>query len=158
MSSSATEGPVGRLLAESFVALEHEQPALHARLCEQLQGRKVEVCVGSERFLLGFVPGSAWVEPAGPPAEALLLTGRRALGDVLGARLSLGEAVLTDAVEVVAPLASLMALHDGLVTYVHGAVRCPSFPSLLARLRAVCSEDAPSPSSHGGDSHGSGDR
>ena len=158
MNSSATEGPVGRLLAESFVALAREQPALHARMCEQLQGRKLEVCVGAERFLLDFTPDSPRVEPAGPPADTLLLTGRRVLADVLGARLSLGEAVLTDALEVVGPLPSLMALHDGLVTYVHGAVRCPSFPALLARLRAVCREDVPSLSPHGGEAHDPGDR
>lgn len=152
MSSSGTEGPVGRLLAESFAALAREQPALHARMCEQLQGRKVEVCVGAERFLLGFDPGLARVEPVGPPADALLLTGRRVIGDVLDARLSLTRAVLTDALEVVGPLASLMALHEGLVTFVHGAVRCPSFPALLARLRAVCREGAPSRPA-GGEAH-----
>lgn len=152
MSSSGTEGPVGSLLAESLTALAREQPALHARMCEQLQGRAVEVRVDAERFVLGFTPGHARVEPGGREADAVILTGRRALGEVLGARLSLAEAVLTDALEVVGPLASLMALHEGLVTYVHGAVRCPSFPSLLTRLRAVCREG---PASPGGASHGS---
>ena len=144
MSSSATEGPVGRLLAESFTALAREQPALHARMCTQLRGRRVEVCVGAERFHLAFAAERAQVEPVGPEADALLITGRHVIADVLDARLPLTEAVLTDALEVVAPLPSLMALHEGLVTFVHGAVRCPSFPSLLARLRAVCREGAPS--------------
>jgi hypothetical protein len=108
--------------------------------------------VGAERFFLGFAPGSARVESTGPTAQALLVTGRGVLADVLDARLSLTRAVLTDALEVVGPLASLMALHEGLVTYVHGAVRCPSFPSLLARLRAVCREGAPSCPA-GGEAH-----
>ncbi len=154
-SSSATDGPVRRLLAESLLSLAREQPAQHALMCEQLQGHSVEVCVGTERFFLGFAPGSARVEAAGPPAEALLVTGRRVLADVLDARLSLSDAVLTDALEVMGPLPSLMALHEGLVTYVHGAVRCPSFPSLLSRLRAVCREDAAAHPSPGGDSHDS---
>ncbi|WP_205525453.1 sterol-binding-like protein [Pyxidicoccus trucidator] len=149
---------MGALLAESFLALSRELPAQHALMCEQLQGRRVEVCVGAERFFLGFAPGSARVESAGPPAEVLLLTGRRVLADVLDARLSLTRAVLTDALEVVGPLPSLMALHDGLVTYVHGAVRCPSFPPLLARLRAVCREDAAPHSPPGGEAHGSRER
>lgn len=158
MSSSGTEGPVGRLLTESFQALAREQPAQHALMCEQLQGHTVEVCVGAERFFLGFARGGARVESTGPAAQALLVTGRGVLADVLDARLSLTRAVLTDALEVVGPLASLMALHEGLVTYVHGAVRCPSFPSLLARLRAVCREGAPSKSSSGGELHDAGDR
>ena len=158
MSSSGTEGPVGRLLAESFLALAREQPALHARMCGQLQDRVVETWVDAERFFLCFTPDGARVETAERPADARILAGRRALADVLGARLSLTEAVLTDALEVVGPLASLMALHEGLVTYVHGAVRCPSFPSLLARLRAVCREDAPSHSSEGGQLHDRRDR
>ncbi|MFP2929920.1 NAD(P)-binding protein [Pyxidicoccus sp. 3LG] len=124
---------MGKLLAESLVALAREQPRQHARLCEQLQDRTVEVRVEAEHFLLRFAPEGARVERAGAPSEARVLMGRRALGDVLAARLSLAEAVLTDAVEVVGPLDTLMALHEGLVTYVHGAVRCPSFPSLLAR-------------------------
>ena len=138
-----------KLLAESLVALAREQPKQHARLCEQLQGRTVEVRVDAEHFLLRFTPESTRVERAGAPGEARVLMGRRALGDVLAARLSLAEAVLTDAVEVVAPLDSLEVLHEGLVTYVHGAVRCPSFPSLLARLRRACRETAP----HGGEAH-----
>lgn len=147
---------MGKLLAESLVALAREQPRQHARLCEQLQDRTVEVRVEAEHFLLRFAPEGARVERAGAPSEARVLMGRRALGDVLAARLSLAEAVLTDAVEVVGPLDTLMALHEGLVTYVHGAVRCPSFPSLLARLRAVCREAVPFP--HGGESHATGDR
>jgi hypothetical protein len=113
-------------------------------MCTQLSGRSVELCVGAERFHLAFTPGHARVEPAGPGADVLLLTGRHVIADVLDARLSLTEAVLTDALEVVAPLSSLGVLHEGLVTFIHGAVRCPSFPSLLARLRAVCREGAPS--------------
>jgi hypothetical protein len=149
---------VGNLLAESFQALAREQPGLHARMCEQLQHRVVEARVDVERFFLCFTPDAARVEAAERPADARILTGRRALADVLGARLSLTEAVLTDALEVVGPLVSLMALHEGLVTYVHGAVRCPSFPSLLARLRAECREGAPTPSVPGGEPHERGDR
>ncbi|QSQ27928.1 sterol-binding-like protein [Pyxidicoccus parkwayensis] len=135
---------MGQLLAESFTALAREQPALHSRMCTQLAGRRLEVCVGTERFHLAFTADRARVEPVGPEADALLLTGRNVIGDVLDARLSLTHAVLTDALEVMGTLPSLMALHEGLVTYVHGAVRCPSFPSLLSRLRAVCREDVPS--------------
>lgn len=149
---------MGNLLAESFRSLSREQPGLHARMCKQLQYRVVEARVDAERFFLCFTPDAARVQAAGRPADARILTGRRALADVLGARLSLTEAVLTDALEVVGPLASLMALHEGLVTYVHGAVRCPSFPSLLARLRAECREGAPTPSVPGGEPHEPRDR
>ncbi len=147
-NSSATEGPVAALLDESLGMLAREQPALHARMCAQLQHRAVEVRVDAERFFLCVTPDAARVDTAARPSDARIHTGRRAIADVLGARVSLAEAVLADRVELIAPLDTLLVLHEGLVTYVHGAVRCPSFPALLARLQAVCRE-APSSSPPG---------
>jgi hypothetical protein len=148
-SSSATErlGPVGELLAASFAMLAAELPAAHDRMCARLSGRAVEIRVGGERLLATFGPAGARVVAVGegeegeaPGVSARIAASRGAILDVLDARRSIAEAVLADEVEVLAPIDELVELMGGLRAYVHGAVRCPSFPRLLARFRAACAE------------------
>jgi hypothetical protein len=141
-SSSVAEGLVATLLAESFTVLLREQPEAHARLCARLAGLSVVVEVDEERFTLGFTSRRARLRALNGDESARLSTHRRTLLDVLDDRQSLTEAVLADAVEVVGPLDTLLRLHEGLLLYVQGAVRCPGFASLLKRLREGCSRMA----------------
>jgi hypothetical protein len=140
-SSSVTSGPVARLLGESFAVLAAELPAAHARMCALLAGRAVAIDVDGERFVAAFEGGQARVAslPAGedPAAGVRVATGRAAILAVIEARRSLADAVLADEVRVVGDLDRLVEAHHALVTYVHGAVRCPSFPSLLQRFRTL---------------------
>ena len=139
-SSSATEPTVEGLLAESFVVLAAELPPAWARFCAALDGRTVEIRVDGERFTVGFAAATATIAggaAASSPVDALLETTRRTIEDVLDARLSLRDAVMGDALRVVAPLAMMSRLHTGILAYVHGGVRCPSFPALLKRFRAL---------------------
>jgi hypothetical protein len=139
-SSSATEPTVAGLLAESFVVLASELPPAWTRFSACLDGCTVEIHVDGESFTVGIAAGTATIAggPATPaPADALLETTRRTIEDVLDARLSLREAVMHDALQVVAPLAMMSRLHAGILAYVHGGVRCPSFPALLKRFRAL---------------------
>jgi hypothetical protein len=54
---------------------------------------------------------------------------------LIDAELSLVDAVLADHLSLRGALPDLLAFHEGLTTYVHGAVRAPSFPALLAAYR-----------------------
>ena len=123
------------LLAESFEVLRREQPEAYGRMCERLDGLAVSLEVEAERFAAVFSAQRAHVSAATGAEVARVTTRRRTVLDVLDDRQSLTEAVLTDAVEVVGPLDTLLRLHEGLVVYVQGAVRCPGFASLLRRLR-----------------------
>jgi hypothetical protein len=130
---------VAQLLRESFAVLAAELPDAHARLCARLAGSAVELSVDGERFVAVFAGGEARVEepPVGEETAAAVrvATGRRAILAVIDAERSLADAVLAGEVHVVGDLAPLVEAHHALLTYVHGAVRCPSFPALLARFR-----------------------
>jgi hypothetical protein len=138
-NSSEGEGRVAPLLAESFGVLLREQPEAHARMCVLLQGLSVTVTVDEERFTVDFTSRRARVRAATGDGSVRVSTYSRTLLDVLDDRQSLTEAVLADEVEVVGPLDTLLRLHEGLLLYVQGAVRCPGFASLLRRLREDCS-------------------
>jgi hypothetical protein len=138
-SSSAASDSAASLLAASFAALAAELPAAHARMCALYAGRAVEIHVGEERFVASFAEGQGSVRTLDPgeatsTAEVRVVTTARAILDVIGARRSLAEAVLADEVEVVGALPDLVAAHAALLAYVHGGVRCPSFPALLERF------------------------
>lgn len=140
-SSSVTTDSVATLLIASFEALAAELPAAHARMCARLDGRALALRIDDERILVTFAEGSGAVRSLAddeePAADVRVVTSRRAILDVLDARRSLAEAVLADEVEVIGDLARLTEAQEGLLTYVHGGVRCPSFPALVERFRRL---------------------
>jgi hypothetical protein len=132
--------PIAALLAESFELLAARLPQAHARMLALLRGSEIELVLDGERIRLRFGHGVELNnqnvdEPtsSGPRIECSVAT----ILAVLDARLTLPEAVESDALRVRADLDRLVFLHDGLLAYVHGAVRCPGFPELLVRLRAL---------------------
>jgi hypothetical protein len=133
--------PVAGLLGESFAVLAAELPAAHARMCARLAGRRVDLRVDGERFVAAFDGGQASVRACAadeePAADVRVVTGRGAILAVIDAERSLAEAVIAGEVHVVGDLDRLVEAHLALVAYVHGAVRCPSFPALLGRFRAM---------------------
>ncbi|WP_437899293.1 sterol-binding-like protein [Sorangium sp. So ce124] len=133
------------LLDESLATLARELPEAHARMCARLAGRTVRIEVDGEIFAAVFEGAAARVRRLGAEddagADASITASRRAIRDVLEARRSLADAVLADEVEAVAPIDSLVEVLSGLSTYVHGAVRCPSFPRLLERFQALLAGD-----------------
>ncbi|MDC0683647.1 sterol-binding-like protein [Sorangium atrum] len=133
------------LLDESFATLARELPEAYARMCARFAGKTVRIEVDGERFVAAFESAAARVRRVGTEddvgADASITTSRRAIRDVLEARRSLSDAVLADEVEAVAPLDSLVEVLAGLSMYVHGAVRCPSFPRLLERFQGLLAGD-----------------
>jgi hypothetical protein len=64
-------------------------------------------------------------------------TTRRAILDLVDARTTLMAAVVADRVWLRGSVEDLLAFHDGLMVYLGGAVRSPSFPWLLRQFRAA---------------------
>ncbi|MFV8750950.1 sterol-binding-like protein [Nannocystaceae bacterium ST9] len=131
-------GPIAALLAESFELLAARLPQAHARVLGLLRGHEVELRLDHEAIALRFGPGvdvraATELDPARPRIECSLGT----IVAVLDARLTLAEALESDSLRVRADLERLVHLHEGLLAYVHGAVRCPGFPELLLRLRVL---------------------
>lgn len=152
MSSSSSEDDelIGPLLRESFEVLSREHPEAYARMCMCLADLSVVIGVDEERFVAEFSAQRAWVRAARSDERARphVFTRRPTLLDVLDNRQELTRAVLTDAVEVVRPMEELLRMHEGLLFYVRGAVRCPGFIPLLRRLRASVSPPSETGVSH----------
>jgi hypothetical protein len=124
-------------LAESFALLRREADDVHGTLCRRLEGRTVAIRVDGEAVAVRFDAIRADVLGSHPSAEIEVSTTRAAILDVLAGDLNLLDAVLADRLVLRGAPAALLAFHDGLLLYVHGAVRAPSFPSLLRRFRAT---------------------
>jgi hypothetical protein len=122
-------------IGASLVALRQECPTAYFLMCGQLAPRRVRLMIDGESVTLAFDPSGARVLPVAQNPTAELVTSRRTILDVLDARLTLAEAVLSDAIVLKGRVDDLAAFHDGLMTYVRGAVRCPTFPRLLDRFR-----------------------
>ena len=127
--------PVSSLLRRSIECLADEVPASYRLVLDRLGELVVELRVDAECFALR---GGERLEVSdGPPhaAGACIATSRRAVVDVVDARIGLGEAVESGAVSVRGSLDDVQRAHDTLLAYVHAAVRAPSQPALLAALR-----------------------
>jgi N-methylhydantoinase B/oxoprolinase/acetone carboxylase alpha subunit len=134
-SSSARNTSLGALLEESFEILLREVPEAHRRMCTTLKGAAVSIHVDDDHVVALFDAATATVGNDTSRVTTDVATSRQAIIDVVEGRLSLYDAVLADVVRARAPLDALVQLYDGLVMYVHGAVRSPSFPKLLERFR-----------------------
>lgn len=139
-SSSVTELSVQALLARSFALLTREQPQAHERILMPLAGLAVALKIDAEHFTAAFTSTQAHLRAVDGQESITVGTSRRTILEVLDDRRMLTEAVLSNAVEVVGPLEVLLRAHEGLIRYVHGAVRCAGFPSLIHQLRLTCAD------------------
>lgn len=129
------------LLAESFAILEHEVPDAYEMMCDRLDGYRVGIRVDDEQFVAEFADGRARVLQNVESSYVQIATSRAAILAVLDGEVSLLNSVLGDEVQAKASLDDLITVNSGLAMYVKGAVRCPSFPALVERLRGANDPD-----------------
>jgi len=130
------DGHFTEFLCRSFETLEGEMPHIYTELCGRLAGRKVSLQVEKERVGLLFGAGRVRMYPGGLTAEIALNTSCETILALVDAELTLLEALLRGDIHLLGGPADVAAFHDGLMLYLHGAVRAPSFPALLRRFRA----------------------
>lgn len=106
-------------------------------MCRQLAPRAVRLCVGDETIPLVFAPAEVRTVTAIKRPQIEVVTSRAAILAVIDAASTLLQAVLDDRLALRGAPEDLLAFHDGLMAYVHGAVRAPSFPALLRAFRAA---------------------
>jgi hypothetical protein len=136
VSSSALENETfASFLARSFDLLRREMPEIYGRMCDHLATRRVILCVDRQPVALTFSRQRVRFIEIPQAAEVHVSTTSRDVVRVIDAETSLTEAVLDGTLYVRGELDDLVAFHDGLLAYVHGAVRAPSFPSLLREYR-----------------------
>ena len=135
MSSSHNDSSFARFIGSSLETLRNELSTAYHLLCTQLASRSVLLVIDGETVALAFNDSEASVLAELHNPTVQLHASRRTLLDVIDARLTLYEAVLSDSIVLEGNADDLVAFHDGLLTYVQGAIRCPSFPALLDHFR-----------------------
>jgi hypothetical protein len=120
-------------LVRSLGLLEVEKPRVHAALCRMLAGKELDFSIDRARVVLRFNPALE-VDDASDAPHVRVTSDRAAILGVLDG-LSLEDAIVGERVSLQGALEDLVLFHDALLTYLHGAVRCPSFPKLLAEYR-----------------------
>lgn len=140
MSFSPSDSSIAGFIETSLAALRHECPTAYIQMCALLVPREVLLLIEGEAVALAFGRDRVHSLPRPRSPTVQLRTTRQTILDVIDYRLTLDEAVLVDAILLRGDVEDLALFHEGLLTYVCGAVRCPSFPPLLDRFRQVSSE------------------
>jgi hypothetical protein len=135
LSSSGAEAPIHAFVEASLTSLREEFPQAYYLMCRKLAGRTVLLSIDGEEIPLAFETRTARVAAKLARADVRVRTSRESILDVLDARLSLQGAVESGGLELWGTTEDLELFHEALLIYVEGAVRCPSFPTLLDRYR-----------------------
>jgi hypothetical protein len=131
----------GEFLWASFDALAAEEPDAFRRMSEQLAPRSVRFEVDGDSFVVRFRrDGPLRVDTEREPAIEVA-TSRCAILRLIDAEHTLASSVLEGELGLRGRVGDLLAFHDGLMAYLHGAVRTHRFPDLLREYRGV---EAPS--------------
>ena len=132
-----TDPTLRRLLVESFEVLRTDLPPSYGALCRRLDRLAIEIRVDGEGFVVRFSESRAGVADISGSTDAHIETSVGCILAVIDGAIDLSEAVMRHEVRVVGALSVVTRLHEGILAYVHGAVRCPAFPELLRRLRSL---------------------
>jgi hypothetical protein len=135
LSSSRDDWSFATFIGASLETLSNEFSTAYHLLYTQLASRSVLLVIDDEAVVLAFDREGAHVLPELGNPTIRLQTSRQTILDVIDARLTLLEAVLEDSIVLQGDTESLAAFHEGLLTYIQGAIRCPSFPALLDHFR-----------------------
>ncbi len=132
-------------LAQSFGALQRELPAVYAQLCRQLCPREVGIVVDGETVAACFQRDDVRLSRHRVNPAVEMRTSRGAILAVIDGESTLLDSILDDRLCLRGGPEDVLAFHEALLTYVHGAVRAPSFPGLLADFRTASPEAADRP-------------
>lgn len=132
MSSSASSAEFRALVGRSLEVLRREHPVAYGRMCRALSGTAVTLRVDRESMTLSFAGEHSLGDES--PAAVEFRSSRAALLAMLRGRVSLVDAILRGRADLRGPVEAIARFHDGLMLYLHGAVRAPSFPALVHEL------------------------
>jgi hypothetical protein len=127
--------PFRSFLLASFDILERELPWAYRAVCVTLAPRVVLLRVDRDAMGLRFEPTRIVLCPRAATACVEVETGRHTILAAIDAETTLLSAVLDDQLLLRGSAEDILAFHDALMWYLHGAVRAPSFPVLLRRYR-----------------------
>lgn len=136
-ASVPAPGSFAAFLHEAMSALEREHPTAWERLCLALRRRRVTLSVDEEIVPMAFEVDGVTFLPYAGEAHVILETDRPTIFTLVDGVLSLEEAVKRDRLRLRGRPDDVVRFHDGLMQWLHGAVRSPAFPGLLRAFRAA---------------------
>jgi hypothetical protein len=134
-------GPVPQARFVSFLrrsldALARERPDVARRLAAEIGPLAVAIEVDGDRALLSSDGRTVRCDQDARDAAVDVRADLTTLLALIDGETSLEDAVLAERVLLRGDAPDLARFHDALWLYLQGAVRAPSFPALLAELRA----------------------
>jgi len=137
VSSSATDQSFASFLERSLELMRVERPDVFGELRRAGASRGVLVCVDGESIHLDFRPQELCTTREGRAADVRVATTSDAILDAIDGDATLAELALADRLDLHGSVDGVLAFHDVLAVYVHGAVRAPSFARLLREFRGA---------------------
>ena len=135
-SSIVAAADLRGFVERSLTILAAEAPASYDRLARALAGHAIRVFGHGESFRVGFDVGRVACGPARGDEAILASIDKPTILALVDGAVTLEQTLREDRfVLKTAPALAVLAF-DGLAVYLRGAVRCPSFPGLLAELRS----------------------
>lgn len=137
-SSSAPErAPFSSFLDRSLTAIAEQVPDLAAILARRLGELRVRLVIDGERVQVRRRDDRLVVLGDAPDCSTEFATDRATLVDLVEGRSTFLDDLLADRIALHGPVDELIAFHDALHVYLHGAVRSPALPALLDEFVAV---------------------
>lgn len=129
--------PFGEMLRRSFAVLEREAPAHLTALGVALGAAAVDFSVDGDRVRVAVGAGArpAVGIPGDSPPAVRVFSSRAAILGLIDGQHTLAGAVREGVLDLFGRPDEIARFLDALVIYLHGAVRCPGMPAILARWR-----------------------
>ena len=123
------------LIETSLDVMSHECPEAYQCACQVLDTHEVSLTIDSEIVSVRFY--STYAEMLFIPQQptAYLMSTKSVLLDLVDANYTLEYAITHDLLHMRGKMDTLIRFYEALQLYIHGAVRCPSFPALLSDYR-----------------------
>jgi hypothetical protein len=121
-------------LGEALELLVREAPTHFAAARERCKGLLVRIAIGEQPAVAVQLQQHPFVRTSGAPeAHVVAATDQDTLDAMLLGQLTIERALLDDRLLIRGELQHALAFLDALLTWIHGAIRCPSFPALYER-------------------------
>ena len=140
--SSATKlGPVARLLAESLGALRQEVPDCYRIARGALAGKRARCRIDRESFVARFGNRDITLVKSASAADVDVSLSKRTILALIRNERSLHASVLSGELQVRGAMADVSGLGRSMRAFLHGAVRSPTMPGILARFERLAESD-----------------
>jgi len=104
-------------------------------------GQTIRIMLDGEVITIAFDQRPNLPAPSEPASPCVhLTTNTQTILDLADARLSVLDAILSGRLDLRGEAGELALFYEALLTYLRGAVRCLSFPSLLDQFRLAHSD------------------